>query len=106
MSYKIIAVVGPTAVGKSDVGVRLAQLFDGEIINGDSIQVYRELNIGSAKITEKEMGGVIHHLLDYKNVGDEYSVQHFQHDAREKIDERASAGSGWRNGSVHQGLAV
>ena len=87
MSYKIIAVVGPTAVGKSDVGVRLAQLFDGEIINGDSIQVYRELNIGSAKITEKEMGGVIHHLLDYKNVGDEYSVQHFQHDAREKIDE-------------------
>ncbi len=45
MSYKIIAVVGPTAVGKSDVGVRLAQLFDGEIINGDSIQVYRELNI-------------------------------------------------------------
>jgi len=87
VSYKIIAVVGPTAVGKSDVGVRLAQLFDGEIINGDSIQVYRELNIGSAKVTEEEMGGIVHHLLDYKNVGDEYSVQHFQHDAREKIDE-------------------
>ena len=87
MSYKIIAVVGPTAVGKSDVGVRLAQLFDGEIINGDSIQVYRELNIGSAKITEEEMGGIVHHLLDYKNVGDEYSVQHFQHDARKKIGE-------------------
>ena len=90
MSYKIIAVVGPTAVGKSDVGVRLAQLFDGEIINGDSIQVYRELNIGSAKVTEEEMGGIVHHLLDYKNVGDEYSVQHFQHDAREKIDEIAA----------------
>ena len=87
MSYKVIAVVGPTAVGKSDVGVKLAQLFDGEIINGDSIQVYRELNIGSAKVTEEEMGGIPHHLLDYKTVGDEYSVQHFQHDAREKIEE-------------------
>ena len=77
MSYKIIAVVGPTAVGKSDVGVRLAQLFDGEIINGDSIQVYRELNIGSAKITEEEMGGIVHHLLDYKNVGDEALETHY-----------------------------
>ena len=87
MPYKVIAVVGPTAVGKSDVGVRLAQLFNGEIINGDSIQVYKELNIGSAKVTEEEMQGIPHHLLDYKNVGDDYSVQQFQQDARKKIEE-------------------
>ncbi|MBR0474283.1 MAG: tRNA (adenosine(37)-N6)-dimethylallyltransferase MiaA [Erysipelotrichaceae bacterium] len=92
MSYKVIAVVGPTAVGKSDVGVRLAQLFNGEIINGDSIQVYKELNIGSAKVTEAEMQGIPHHLLDYKNVGDDYSVQQFQQDARKKIEEIASRG--------------
>ena len=92
MSYKVIAVVGPTAVGKSDVGVKLAQLFDGEIINGDSVQVYKELNIGSAKVTEEEMGGIPHHLLDYKNVGDDYSVQQFQHDARAEIEEIVSRG--------------
>ncbi len=92
MSYKIIAVVGPTAVGKSDVGVKLAQLFNGEIINGDSIQVYKELNIGSAKVTEAEMHGIPHHLLDYKNIGDDYSVQHFQKDARAAIEDIISRG--------------
>ena len=90
--YKVISVVGPTAVGKSDVAIKLAQRFNGEIINGDSVQVYRELNIGSAKITEEEMEGVPHHLLDYVNIGEEYSVRHFQKDARKKIEEISEKG--------------
>ena len=92
MSYKVISVVGPTAVGKSDVAVKLAKLFNGEIINGDSVQVYKELDIGSAKITEKEMDGVKHHLLDYVNIGEEYSVKQFQEDARNKIEEISKRG--------------
>ena len=92
MSYKVISVVGPTAVGKSDVAVKLAKLFNGEIINGDSVQVYKELDIGSAKITEEEMDGVKHHLLDYVNIGEEYSVKQFQEDARRKIEEISERG--------------
>jgi len=92
VSYKVISVVGPTAVGKSDVAVKLAKLFNGEIINGDSVQVYKELDIGSAKITEKEMDGVKHHLLDYVNIGEEYSVKQFQEDARNKIEEISKRG--------------
>ena len=90
--YKVISVVGPTAVGKSDVAIKLAQQFNGEVINGDSVQVYRELNIGSAKINKEEMWGIPHHLLDYVNVGEEYSVRHFQKDAREKIAEISEKG--------------
>ncbi|MBQ3376615.1 MAG: tRNA (adenosine(37)-N6)-dimethylallyltransferase MiaA [Erysipelotrichaceae bacterium] len=90
--YKVISVVGPTAVGKSDVAIKLAQRFNGEIINGDSVQVYRELNIGSAKIKEEEMEGIPHHLLDYVNIGEEYSVRHFQLDARKKIEEISERG--------------
>ena len=90
--YKVISVVGPTAVGKSKVAIELARQFNGEIINGDSVQVYRELNIGSAKITTEEMMGIPHHLLDYVNVGEEYSVRHFQIDARNKIEEISSRG--------------
>ena len=90
--YKVINVVGPTAVGKSDVAIKLAQQFNGEVINGDSVQVYRELNIGSAKIKKEEMRGIPHHLLDYVNVGEEYSVRHFQKDAREKIAEISEKG--------------
>ena len=90
--YKVISVVGPTAVGKSDVAIKLAQRFNGEIINGDSVQVYRELNIGSAKIKEEEMEGIPHHLLDCVNIGEEYSVRHFQLDARKKIEEISERG--------------
>lgn len=84
---KVLTIVGPTASGKSDAGIRLAKLFNGEIINGDSIQVYRQLNIGSAKIKEEEMDGVVHHLLSYVDVGEQYNVKRFQDDARGKIRE-------------------
>ncbi len=87
MSKKVLTIVGPTAVGKSSCGISLAKDFNGEIINGDSIQVYKELNIGSAKTTKEEMDGIVHHLIDYKTIGEDYNVQVFQKDAREKIDE-------------------
>ena len=64
MKQKIIAIVGPTAVGKSKMAVLLAKKFDGEIISADSIQLYKDLNIGSAKVTKKEMEGVKHYGID------------------------------------------
>ncbi len=84
---KVIVIVGPTAVGKSALSIELAKNFNGEIINGDSIQVYKGLNIGSAKITEEEKQGVVHHLLNYKELSERYDVAIFQKDAREKIEE-------------------
>ena len=84
---KVIVIVGPTASGKSSLGVQLAKKYNGEIINGDAISVYKELNIGSAKITEEEMQGVKHHLIDCLDVSEQYNVAQFQHSAREAIEE-------------------
>ena len=89
---KVLTIVGPTATGKSAMGVRLAEEFNGEIINGDSIQIYRDLNIGSAKITDKETHGIPHWLLSYRDVGEDYSVHQFQQDARRTIEYIASRG--------------
>ena len=75
---KIIIVAGPTGVGKTALGIELAKLFNGEIISGDSIQVYKGLNIGSAKVTKEEMAEVKHHLIDILDIEDEYSVKQFQ----------------------------
>ena len=61
---KVIAIVGPTAVGKTALSIKLAHEFDGEVISGDSMQVYRRLDIGTAKVTPEEMGDVPHHLID------------------------------------------
>lgn len=82
---KVIVIVGPTGSGKSGLAIKIAKTIDGEIINGDSVQIYRDLNIGSAKISESEMEGITHHLLDIKNPGESYSVYHFQQDARRLI---------------------
>lgn len=87
---KILVVVGPTAIGKSNLAISLAQKFNGEIINGDSIQVYKELNIASAKINKRQMKNIPHHLLDYKEVTDDYNVAIFQEDARKAIQDITS----------------
>lgn len=84
---KVLAIVGPTAVGKTALSKSIAKQFNGEIINGDSVQVYKELDIGSAKITKEEMGGIVHHLLDIKNPDEDFSVAEFQVMVREKINE-------------------
>jgi len=82
---KVLVIVGPTASGKSDLGIELAKQYNGEIINGDAIQVYQGLDIGSAKISESEMAGIKHHLLDYVAADEDYNVARFKNDARDKI---------------------
>lgn len=92
---KVIVIVGPTASGKSRLAVKLAKALNADVINGDSVQVYKGLDIGSAKIKPEEMDGVKHHLLDVLEPGEDYSVYDFQQDARkliEKIDRPIIAG--------------
>jgi len=84
---KVIAIVGPTAVGKTKLSIEIAKMLNAEIISGDAMQIYRGLDIGTAKVTSKEMEGVVHHLLDEKNPDDSYSVAEFQQTVRSKITE-------------------
>ncbi|WP_446664269.1 tRNA (adenosine(37)-N6)-dimethylallyltransferase MiaA [Flexivirga sp. B27] len=81
----IIAVVGQTATGKSDLGVALAQALDGEVVNADASQLYRGMDIGTAKLTVEERAGVPHRLLDVLDVRDEATVAAYQRDARDVI---------------------
>lgn len=71
---KIIIVVGPTASGKTAMSISLAKALNGEIISADSMQVYRGMDVGTAKITKEEMQGIPHHLLDVADPSEEYSV--------------------------------
>lgn len=87
---KVIVIVGPTGVGKTKLSIELAKKLKTEIINADSTQVYKGLNIGTAKITNKEKEGIQHHLIDIVDICDTYSVYQFQKDAREKIKEITS----------------
>ncbi|MBO4358906.1 MAG: tRNA (adenosine(37)-N6)-dimethylallyltransferase MiaA [Erysipelotrichaceae bacterium] len=89
---KVLAIVGPTAVGKTQFGIRCADLFDGEIISGDSIQIYRGLDIGSAKPSKEELSQAVHHLIDIRDPKENYSVKQFQDLARECIDEISGRG--------------
>ncbi|MER5373044.1 tRNA (adenosine(37)-N6)-dimethylallyltransferase MiaA [Streptomyces sp. NPDC002553] len=83
---RVIAVVGPTAAGKSDLGVFLAQQLGGEVVNADSMQLYRGMDIGTAKLTPEERAGVPHHLLDVWDVTVTASVAEYQRLARARID--------------------
>ncbi|MCP3818599.1 tRNA (adenosine(37)-N6)-dimethylallyltransferase MiaA [Streptomyces sp. A3M-1-3] len=89
---RVIAVVGPTAAGKSDLGVALAQHFGGEVVNADSMQLYRGMDIGTAKLTPEERGGIPHHLLDIWDVTEAASVAEYQRLARAEIDRLLAAG--------------
>jgi len=73
----IIIVTGPTATGKTSLGIKLANMFNGEIISADSMQIYKEMNIGTAKPTKEEQSAVKHHLIDFIDPKDEYSVQEY-----------------------------
>ncbi len=83
---KVIVVTGPTASGKTDLSVKLASFLNTEIINGDSVQTYQELNIGSAKIKENEMNNIKHHLLDINSILNEYTIFDYQVDVRNLLD--------------------
>jgi len=89
---KVIVITGPTGVGKTKLSVELAKRLNGEIINADSMQIYKDLNIGTAKITEEEKDNIKHHLFDIKTVEEDYSIYNYQKDARIKIDEILSCG--------------
>lgn len=84
---KILVITGPTAVGKTKLSIELAKKYNGEIINADAVQVYKGLDIGSAKVTEEEKEGIPHHLLSIKEVDEDYTIYHYQKDCREKIKE-------------------
>ncbi len=88
----IIVIVGPTGVGKTKLSIELAKRFDAEIINGDSVSIYKELNIGSAKPSIEEREGIVHHLIDIKDPSEDYTVYDYQKDVRSLIEDINSRG--------------
>lgn len=88
----IIVITGPTGVGKTKLSIELAKRYNAEIINGDSVQVYRKLNIGSAKVTEEEKENIVHHLFDIKDPNEDYSIYDYQKDCRRCIKEIGEKG--------------
>ncbi|WP_191561662.1 tRNA (adenosine(37)-N6)-dimethylallyltransferase MiaA [Metabacillus idriensis] len=84
---KLVVIIGPTAVGKTNLSIQLAKKLNGEIISGDSMQVYRELDIGTAKVMPDEMDGIEHHLIDIKDPDEDFSSAEFQQIVRPLITE-------------------
>jgi len=89
---KILVILGPTATGKSNLAVHLAQQYNGEVISADSRQVYRDLDIATGKITRKEMGGIPHHLIDIVSPKKVFSVAEWKDLAEKAIGDIASRG--------------
>ena len=82
----IICICGPTCVGKTKLSIELAKKYDAEIINFDSVQIYKKMDIVSAKVTPEEKEGIKHHLIDIKDYNEDYSVFDYQRDSRKIID--------------------
>lgn len=89
----LIIITGPTAVGKTDLSIRLAKAIGGEIISADSMQVYKHMDIGSAKVTKEEMDGVRHHLLDVLEPWEDFNVVVFQQMAKKALEEIYARGA-------------
>jgi tRNA dimethylallyltransferase len=83
---KIIAIVGPTASGKTSLSIELAHHFNGEIVSADSRQIYRDMDIGTAKATREQTAAIPHHMLDIRNPDEDYTVAEFKQDAIAAID--------------------
>lgn len=83
----IIVITGPTAVGKTKMSIEIAKAFNGEIINADSTQIYKGLDIATAKITKEETENIPHHLFDIKDITEDYTIFHYQKDCRSKLEE-------------------
>ncbi|MCA1030156.1 tRNA (adenosine(37)-N6)-dimethylallyltransferase MiaA [Bacillus timonensis] len=88
----LIVLIGPTAVGKTKLSIDLAKKLNAEIISGDSMQIYKGMDIGTAKISKEEMGGIAHHLIDIKDPTESFSVAEFQSIVRKKIEEIQNRG--------------
>jgi tRNA dimethylallyltransferase len=89
---KLLVLIGPTAVGKTQTSIKLAKAFNGEIISGDSMQIYKKMDIGTAKIMQAEMEGIPHYLIDIKNPDESFSAAEFQELGREKISDISNRG--------------
>lgn len=89
---KLLVIIGPTAVGKTKLSIEMAKRYNGEIISGDSMQIYRGMDIGTAKVKTDEMEGIPHYLIDIKEPFENFSVAEFQLLVRAKIDEIAKKG--------------
>ncbi|MGL5915338.1 MAG: tRNA (adenosine(37)-N6)-dimethylallyltransferase MiaA, partial [Culicoidibacterales bacterium] len=89
---QVVVVVGPTASGKSQLAIEIAKQFNGEVISGDSMQIYQGMDIGTAKVTVADMAGIPHHLIDICDPSENYSVAQFQHDVRALILDIQSRG--------------
>lgn len=87
MKEKLIVIVGPTAIGKTSLSVEIANKVEGEIVSADSMQIYKYMNIGTAKITKDEMKGIPHHLIDFLDPDEEFSVSNYRQKAKEVINE-------------------
>ncbi len=83
----VIVITGPTGVGKTKLSIELAKKMNGEIINADSTQIFKGLDIATAKVTNEEKENIHHHLIDIKEIAEDYTVYDYQKDARKKIDE-------------------
>ena len=92
MAPKIVVIVGPTASGKTRMAVELAQLHNGEVVSADSMQIYRGMDIGTAKPTREEMGGVPHHMLDVADPGEDFSVARYVDMAAQCVDDILARG--------------
>ena len=92
MKTQVLFILGPTAVGKTAVSVEIAKLFDGEIISCDSVQIFRGLDVGSAKVTEEEKQGLPHHLIDIKEPTETFTSFQFVEEMKKKITEITSRG--------------
>ena len=89
---KIIVICGPTASGKTSLSIEVAKKFDAEIVSADSMQIYKEMNIGTAKPDENERNGIKHHMMDIVSVAEEYNVSRYVKEAAECIDNILSSG--------------
>jgi tRNA dimethylallyltransferase len=78
MLNKLIIILGPTASGKSDLAIKLAKKFNGEIVSADSRQIYQEMDIGTAKVTKEEMAGIPHYLIDIIKPNQEFTLAQFK----------------------------
>lgn len=88
----VIVIAGPTASGKSNLAVQLAKKINGEIVSADSMQIYREMNIGTAKVSNEEMEGIQHYMIDFISPSERYSVSSYKKDAEKCIEEILSKG--------------
>ena len=92
MSKKIVVICGPTASGKTALSIALAKAFDGEVVSADSMQIYRGMDIGTAKPTREEMDGVPHHMLDVAEPGEQYSVSRYVEEATACVEDILARG--------------